>query len=464
MAAEGRFLTGSTMGHVVRMTATGATGIIFVFLVDAANLFWLSQLGDPLLMAAIGFAFAIQFFTVSIGVGMMIATTAMVSRSIGRGERALARRQAGAALTLIFAVQALTAAIVVTFRHDLLQAVGAEGEALRLAARYLALSLPSLAVMAVGLAGSAALRAEGDGARAMYVTLGSGMVMMALDPVLIYVTGWGLDGAVLSIWIFRLLMAGLAVYYCTQSHDLLAWPDAAALRETARPFAAIALPAIATQMAAPFGNYLLTSVFAGFGDAAVAGWAVINRLTVVAYGGLFSLAGAIGGIFGQNFGAGLYPRLLQTYRDALIFCVGYALVTWGLLVLATPAIARGFGLDGEAAAVLRAFTHVGAGAFVFAGLLFVSNAAFNALGRPTRASVLNWLKEGVFLLPAALWLSGPFGASGAIYAQALVGVVVGAGAAAWGWVYVAGIGTGPVPKLDLTVRRAYRDVNRFRRR
>ena len=37
---QGRFLTGSTLGHVVRMTATGAVGITFVFIVDAANLLW----------------------------------------------------------------------------------------------------------------------------------------------------------------------------------------------------------------------------------------------------------------------------------------------------------------------------------------------------------------------------------------------------------------------------------------
>ena len=61
---EGRFLTGSTMGHVIRMTLTGAIGITFVFIVDAANLFWISQLGDPTLVAAIGFAFAIQFLSV----------------------------------------------------------------------------------------------------------------------------------------------------------------------------------------------------------------------------------------------------------------------------------------------------------------------------------------------------------------------------------------------------------------
>ncbi|MFT4706825.1 MAG: hypothetical protein ACI9PU_000660 [Ascidiaceihabitans sp.] len=56
VAEEGRFLTGSTMGHVVRMTATGALGITFVFLVDAANLLWILQLGQPKLVAAIGFA------------------------------------------------------------------------------------------------------------------------------------------------------------------------------------------------------------------------------------------------------------------------------------------------------------------------------------------------------------------------------------------------------------------------
>ena len=59
MAEQGRFLTGSTMGHVIRMTMTGAVGITFVFLVDAANLFWLAWLGDERLVAAIGFAFAL---------------------------------------------------------------------------------------------------------------------------------------------------------------------------------------------------------------------------------------------------------------------------------------------------------------------------------------------------------------------------------------------------------------------
>ena len=56
--ARGRFPTGSTLGHVVRMTATDALGptLTLVFVVDVANLLRVSQFGDKQLVAAFGFA------------------------------------------------------------------------------------------------------------------------------------------------------------------------------------------------------------------------------------------------------------------------------------------------------------------------------------------------------------------------------------------------------------------------
>ena len=83
------------MGHVLRMTLSGTAGITFLFLVDAANLFWISWLGETKLVAAMGFAFAVQFFSISFGIGLMIAATALVSRSIGQRKREQAREQAG---------------------------------------------------------------------------------------------------------------------------------------------------------------------------------------------------------------------------------------------------------------------------------------------------------------------------------------------------------------------------------
>ena len=439
--SDGRFLTGSTMGHVVRMTLTGAIGITFVFLVDAANLFWVSTLGDERLMAAIGYAFSIQFFTVSIGVGMMIAATALVSRAIGERERPRARRHATGALMLTVSVQALVALLVVLFRYPLLKLAGAEGETLDIAARYLFISIPTLIIMAVGLVGSAVLRAEGDGHRAMYVTLTSGSVAMFADPFLIVVMGWGVEGAAMGVGISRVVMAIVALRFAVGTHDLFARPSVICVKEVVRPFAFIALPVILTQIATPFGNFILTAVMADYGDAAVAAWAVVTRLTVVAFGGLFALSGAVGGIFGQNYGASLYDRLVSTYRDSLKFCLGYTFLAWALLIGLTGFIIRGFGIPDEAAAVVRAFTYVGAGAFVFNGLLFVSNAAFNTLGKPQRSTLVNWLREGILTYPVALMLSAWLGAVGVIYTQAVLAVVVGSASALWGWYFVRSFGS-----------------------
>ncbi|MEL6451733.1 MAG: MATE family efflux transporter [Pseudomonadota bacterium] len=460
--AQGRFLTGSTMGHVVRMTATGAFGITFVFLVDAANLLWISQLGDPRLVAAIGFAYAIQFFSVSSGVGLMIAATALVSRRIGEGDRAAARRQAGAAIAISSTVQAAVAALVVLFCHDLVGLAGATGETAALSARYLALTVPSLVPMAVALAASGTLRADGYGAQAMYITFFSGLVLMVLDPIFIIYWGMGLDGAALGLVLFRFSLMGLALYFAVYQRDLIARPDWAGVAATLRPYMIVALPAIATQLATPAGNYFLTIVMAQFGDDAVAAWAVVGRLTVLAFGGIFALSGAIGGIFGQNYGAGHYARLRSTYRDALIFCAGYTLVMWAVLWAATPLVIQAFGLTGQGADVLRAFTTVGTAGFIFIGALFVSNAAFNNLGKPMWSTALGWIKDGVLSWPLAALAAGSFGAVGVIYGQAAAGALMGGLAALWGWRYVARLG----PAADITppAPRPWPNADRYRRR
>lgn len=462
--SDARFLAGSTMGHVVRMTATGAFGITFVFLVDAANLVWLSQLGDAQLVAAIGFAFAIQFFSVSSGVGLMMASTALVSRSIGAGNREQARRQAGSAVLIAVVIQAVVAALVVCFRHELVALAGADGQTAELAARYLAMTVPSLVFMAVGMNLSGVLRADGLGAKAMYVTLLSGALLMLIDPVFILWLGWGLDGAAIGLVLFRIALMALGIYFAVVQHRLVAIPDLKDAMHFLRPYVAVAIPAIATQLATPAGNYLLTIVMAGFGDDAVAAWAVVGRLTVVGFGGIFALSGAIGGIFGQNFGAGQYHRLRSTYRDAVIFCIGYTVATWGILLLATPTVIDIFGLSGQGADVLWAFSIIGVGGFVFIGALFVSNAAFNNLGKPARSTLVNWIKDGALSWPAAVLLSGYYGAPGVIYGQAAASALAGTLACLWGWSFVRNLNASTSVGLDPARPRPYPNPDRYRRR
>lgn len=388
MSREAKFTSGATMGHVVVMTLTGAIGLTFMFLIDAATLFWVSRLGHERLMAALGFAWTIQFFIISSGIGFAIATTALVSRALGEMPRERARAQAIGAMMLTFPLQAVVALAVMVWRREALALAGAEGETLEIASRFLLVTLPSMPLMALGMTGGAILRVLGDAWRSMNVTLAAGVIAMVLDPLFIFVFDLGIDGAAWVMVIARAFVGALSLWYLIGVHRMLARPRLADARAMLRPFFAIAVPATMTQMSTPF-NALLTALMANFGDGAVAGWAVVSRLTVLAFGGVYALSGAIGGILRQNYGAGLMPRVRATYRDALIFSMVYTFAAWRLLFAGRDLVADLFRLRPDGAAVVDAFVGLAAGGFVFGGALFVANAAFNTLGRPLWSTGLN---------------------------------------------------------------------------
>ncbi|WGI22917.1 MATE family efflux transporter [Amylibacter sp. IMCC11727] len=436
MGDKARFLSGSTMRHVVVMTLTGSLGLVFMFLVDVTTLFWVSWLGDEGLVAALGFGWTIQFFTISTGIGLMIASMALVSKSIGQGKLELARQQTTSAALYTFVFQLLTAGIVLVFRREILAFAGAEGQTLEDAARFLMISVPSLPFMALGMVGSAVLRSIGDAVRSMSVTMSAGLVAMVVDPLFILGLGWGFEGAAWGIVVSRTVSAILSIWFVVRIHDMVGPVSRETLRTLFKPFVAIAIPAVMTQLSTPFGNYILTKVISAYGDAAVAGWAVVSRIAVLAFGGIFSLSGAIGGIIGQNFGAGQMDRVKQTYKDALIFCAIYTVLSWGLLILLRDPVANLFGLEGLSRDVFLAFMLIGAGGYMFAGALFVSNAAFNNLGKPIYSTFCNWFRDGILIYPCCvlmgLWLAAP----GVVYGQALAAVLAGSAAMIWGWRFV----------------------------
>jgi putative MATE family efflux protein len=436
MDNKARFLTGSTMHHVVVMTLTGSLGLVFMFLVDVTTLFWVSRLNNEALIAALGFAWTIQFFTISSGIGLMIASMALVSKSIGQGKLEQARQQTTSAALYTFVFQLFTAAIVVVFRREILAFAGAEGQTLEDAARFLLISVPSLPFMALGMVGSAVLRSIGDAMRSMAVTMSAGLVAMVVDPLFILGFGWGFEGAAWGIVVSRTVSAMLSVWFTMRVHDMVGPVTRQALRNLFKPFLAIAIPAVMTQLSTPFGNYILTKVISAYGDGAVAGWAVVSRIAVLAFGGIFSLSGAIGGIVGQNFGAGQMDRVKQTYKDALIFCAVYTVLSWAILATLHTPVANLFGLQGLSGEVFQAFMLIGAGGYMFAGALFVSNAAFNNLGKPIYSTFCNWFRDGILIYPCCVVMGWWLAAPGVVYGQALAAVLAGTAAVIWGWRFV----------------------------
>lgn len=421
------------MRHVAVMTLTSMVGLTFLFMVDAAAIFWVSFLDDEKLMAALGFAWTVQFFTISTSIGFMIAGSAMVAKSLGQGNRGNAREQATSAMMIGVGIQSVTVVLILIFRREVLSFAGAEGEVLDVSSQFLLISVPSLVLIVVGMIASSVLRAEGDAKRGLYVTLSAGSVAMIVDPLLILWMEMGVDGAAWGVVISRSVSAVLGLYFVIRVHDLAAPIRLTFVKRWGKPFFIIATPAIMTQLSSPFGNYLITRIMSDYGESAVAGWAVLSRITVLSFGGIYALSGAIGGIIGQNYGAHKFDRVRTAYRDALLFCAGYVMVAWAILAVATKPVIAAFGLGAEAAEVIQAFTYVSAGGFVFAGALYVSNASFNNLGRPIYSTGFNWLKDGLLMWPLCILLSSYFAAPGVVYGQGLAWAIAGIASTIVGW-------------------------------
>jgi len=423
--AAPRFVVGSTMRHVLVMTATGTAGLIAIFIVDLVSLLYISWLGDPSLTAGVGLATVVMFFTVSINVGLMIPIGALVSRALGARRRDDARRLATSGSLLMALVATLVSLIALPLLPVILRLLGASDQTFSVASSFLWISLPTNTLMALGMGFSTVLRAAGDAKRSMYATLSVAAVTVVLDPLLIFGLDLKADGAALTIDLARVAYLYVSYRYVTRVHDLLAKPDLKSIVADARPFFAIAVPAILTNIAAPVSNAFFTSIMARFGDQAIAASAIIDRVTPVAFGGLFALAGAIGPVLGQNWGALRYDRMRQILKDSLTFTVVYVGSVWLILYLVRIPLTHMFHAQELTAELVQFFCQLSGFIWFFIGLVFVANASFNNLGFPLLSTLFNWGRATLGMIPFAYYgaeIGGPKGA--------LIGI--GAGSVAFG--------------------------------
>jgi putative MATE family efflux protein len=424
-----RFVTGSTLRHVLVMTATSSVGLMSVFFVDVLNLLYISMLGKQHLAAAIGYSGTLLFFLTSVAIGLTIATSAQVSRALGQGDTTKASQLGGAGIVLMAITMAILSALTFALARPMTMLLGAQGETLDIAVRFMQIVVPSMPIMAVGMTAAGILRAKGDAKRSMYVTLIAAAVTAILDPLFIFTFNLGIDGAAIVTVISRFALMGIGLYGVVNVHKLLAFPSTQLLLKTARPYFAIGVPAVMTQLATPVGNAWVTLEIAKFGDEAVAGWAILGRIVPVAFGAIFALSGAVGPILGQNFGARKFDRIQSTMYDSFKVVIGYVLVVWMLLAIFRGPISDLFGASGEARLLIDFFCLYVAGSFLFNGLLFVSNAAFNNLGFPLYSTIANWGRATLGVIPfvslGALW----YGPQGALAGSGIGSIVFGLGAA-----------------------------------
>ncbi len=420
-----RFVTGSIWRHVFTMTLTGAIGLMALFLVDFADLYFLSLLGETEITAAIGFAGTIAFTSLSVSIGIGIASAALVAQNLGAGNRETARRFATNTLVIGVAGQLLVAIVVFVFSREILTFLGARAAALDHGILYLQTVSIGFPLLGAAVCCSFILRALGDPKRAMYVTLIAAIGNAILDPIFIFGFELSIQGAALATICANMASFLIGFYGVRKLHGFFLPFSVAGFMSDFSTIWKISTPATLTQLATPFAVGYLTWASAPFGDEVVAGTAIINRLIPVAFGIVFSLSGAVGPIIGQNFGAQNHQRLRETLNKSMIFNGVYTLIVAAGLWLLADQIPAWFLAQGDAAALITLFCTYLSLSWLFAGAQYVAQACFNNLGKAHWSMFFNWGKATFGTIPFVFFGAKLWGFEGIIIGYSLGAVVFG---------------------------------------
>lgn len=420
-----KFTQGNILRHVVVMSLTSSVGLMAIFLVDLINVVYISWLGDAVLTAAMGYAATILFFSSAVGIGLGIGIAAQVSRALGAGASDLARQRTSEGLVISLIVGVLVSVISFPLLPMLASLLGAEGRVAEETLHYMQLITLAQPMMMIGMTGSAILRARGEARASMMVTVWGAIVLAILDPLFVLWMDWELTGAAIAGWGSRATIMIMSLWPIWRRFGGFVRVSPKAMIRALRPLGVVAVPAVLAQLATPVGQALVTRMIADHGEEAVAGMAIIGRLTPVAFALVLALAGALGPIVGQNMGAGRFDRVKRAFWDSVLFSGVVILAVSGILYLLRPLIVEMFHAEGLTKDLIYLFCGPLSLLFFFNALIFAANAVCNNLGAAFTSAMINWGRNTLGTWPFALWGMHMWGAAGVLIGQALGGIVFG---------------------------------------
>ena len=432
----GDLTTGPVGGHLRRQATPFALSLVAIFSFEAIDLFFISRLGDAPL-AAVSFTFPVIWLIYAIGIGFEAAVASCVSRAVGRGDAAQARRLTTDTVVLASLVALALCFIGLATIAPVFSLLGATADLLPLISDYMNTWYWVAPVDVALWTSLASIRARGNTLLESKIITAAALLNLTLDPILIFgLLGFpalGVQGAALATVVSTALMLVFTVYHLHFHLRVYANPVAPVrvILQSWRHMLVIGIPAIITNAIIPVSNAIVVAMIAVYGVDAVAGFGIAMRIEPIFLIPFYALSAVSSPFFGQNFGSGNFTRLLEARRVVARFCIALGLfLAIALVALSGPLT----GLFSDSESIQRVAVQylwivpLSYGAY---GLVMSANASFNGMGKPMPSVLISSLRVIIVFLPLAFLGRWMFDLPGIFGASAVSNLVLGLVAYLW---------------------------------
>lgn len=402
---------------------------IMVF--NLTDTFFVSRLGTDQL-AAMGFTFAVVMTVGALSIGFSTGASSIISRALGAGDRALARRTVTDGLFLTIVGTVLVSILGYHTIVPLFTLLGASGRVLDLVREYMQVWYIGAAFAIMPPVCDSCLRADGDMVRPLMVMCTCASMNIILDPLLIF--GWGpvpalgMKGAAIATIISRSFGMAASLGFLHFRAGLIDWhmPYFREMLHSWSEIIKLGVPAALTQVLNPVAQGFYIRLAAGVGGVqAVAAMATGTRIEAFLFIIAIAYGIAIVPFVGQNYGAQALHRVQEARRISTRLAVIYPALTFLLLIPAARFVSGWFSDD--PLVIKLSVVYLLVATLGHAGI-YLSNwmsQLLNVIGKPRPVMAINLGRVFLFVMPLCLLGSHLFGFIGLVAGLALGNLLAG---------------------------------------
>lgn len=356
-------------------------------------------------LTATSLAFPVQLLMIAVSVGTSVGINALLSRSIGAGEKDTTTNAAdtGVLLSLIgmfvFLLLGLTCTgfFIRLFTDD--EAIGAD------CAGYLQICMIFCGGTFIGTMYQRFLQSVGNTFDSMLTLIAGAVTNLILDPIMIFgLLGFPrleIRGAAIATVIGQLVSAALAVFL-NRRHNSSVQVNFKGFRFQAkilRQIYRVGLPTIVMQALGSIMVSAVNAILIRYSPTAVAFFGIYYKLQSFLFMPMHGMGQAAIPIVGFNYGAGKHERIRELFRVMLPAAVGIALLATLVFCIFPKTLLGFFSPSEEMLALGVPALRIIAPTFAFASITMILGYAVSGLGDGLVNMLGTAIRQFILLVP-----------------------------------------------------------------
>lgn len=373
---------------------------------------------DTSSVASIGIVFSVMTLLQAIGFFFGNGSGILISTLLGEKKKDTAKIYANVAFFIVIILGILLAVTGLFFSGQIALLLGATKTTKDLASGYLKIILLGAPFILGSFVLNNQLRYQGSAVYSMVGIVSGSILNILLDPLFIFKFNMGVNGAALATIIsqiigFLILISGTFRGENIRISFKAFKPDKKNLSEIFKN----GLPSLSRQGVQTIANICLNFAAAPYGDSAIAGMSVFNRVMFLGFAVVIGIGQGFQPVCSFNHGAEKYDRVYNGYKFIVFSSTIFITIASIASYIFAPQLISVFRDDIDVVSIGARALRYECFVLPLIGYCTSSNMLVQSLKLPAKATVLALARQGIFYIPLILLLPRFTGITGIILAQ-----------------------------------------------